>query len=71
MRANELKIVINHRSDLEWAEKHAKRVSSNCLLYLQPEWNNAERNTELIVSYVKSNPRWKISLQTHKFMNIP
>ena len=71
MRANELKIVINHRSDLEWAEKHAKRVSSNCLLYLQPEWSNAERNTELIVSYVKSNPRWKISLQTHKFMNIP
>ena len=70
-KANELKIIINHKSDLEWAEMHAEKVSKDCLLYLQPEWSNLERNTEWIVSYVKSNPKWKISLQTHKYMNIP
>lgn len=70
-KANELKVIINHKSDLEWAEMHAEKVSKDCLLYLQPEWSNLERNTEWIVSYVKSNPKWKISLQTHKYMNIP
>jgi len=70
-KANELKVIINHKSDLEWAEMHAKKVSNDCLLFLQPEWSNLERNTEWIVSYVKSNPKWKISLQTHKYMNIP
>jgi organic radical activating enzyme len=69
--ANELKIIINHPSDFNWAEKHAKKVNSNCLLYLQPEWEKQERFLPLIIEYVKNNPKWKISLQTHKFMNIP
>lgn len=70
-KADELKVIINHKSDLEWAEMHAEKVSNDCLLYLQPEWSKIERNTEWIISYVKSNPKWKISLQTHKYMNIP
>jgi organic radical activating enzyme len=69
--ANELKIVINHPSDFKWAEMHAEKVNSNCLLYLQPEWEKQERNLPLIIEYVKKYPKWKISLQTHKFMNIP
>ena len=69
--ANELKVVINHPSDLEWAEDHAKRVKKDCKRYLQPEWSRAERFLPLIVEYVKNNPEWRISLQTHKYMNIP
>lgn len=69
--ANELKVVINHPSDLEWAEDHAKRVNKDCKRYLQPEWSRAERFLPLIVEYVKNNPEWHISLQTHKYMNIP
>jgi organic radical activating enzyme len=70
-KANELKVVIFHLSDFEWAETHASRVSKDCLLYLQPEWSKSEQLLPMIVEYVKNNPKWKVSLQTHKYMNIP
>ncbi len=70
-RANELKVVIAHISDLTWAETHAEKVNPNCKLYLQPEWSKQERFLKTIIDYVKEHPKWKISLQTHKFMNIP
>lgn len=69
--ANELKIIINHPSDFEWAESHAKKVSSNCKLFLQPEWSKQERFLPMVIDYVKEHPKWKISLQTHKIMNVP
>ena len=69
--ANELKIVINHRSDLAWAEKHAEKVKHSCKLYLQPEWSKSDSLLPLIIEFVKSNNKWRISLQTHKFMHIP
>jgi organic radical activating enzyme len=70
-KANELKVVIAHPSDFEWAEGHASKVSPDCLLYLQPEWSKQERFLPLIIEYVKNHPKWKVSSQTHKFMNIP
>ena len=70
-RANELKVVVSHPSDFEWAEGHAAKVDKHCNLYLQPEWSKQERFLPLIIDYVKTHPQWKISLQTHKFMNIP
>lgn len=70
-KANELKVVISHPSDFEWAETHAQKVNTNCLCYLQPEWSKQERFLPEIIEYVKKHPRWKVSLQTHKFMNIP
>ena len=69
--ANELKIVINHPSDLAWAEKHAEKVKPCCNLYLQPEWSKSDSLLPLIIEFVKSNNKWRISLQTHKFMHIP
>ena len=69
--ANELKIVINHASDIAWAEKHAEKVKPSCKLYLQPEWSKSDSLLPLIIEYVKSNNKWRISLQTHKFMHIP
>jgi organic radical activating enzyme len=71
IRANELKVVISHPSDFEWAEMHAEKVGIDCQLYLQPEWSKQERFLPAIIDYVKNHPQWKISLQTHKFMNIP
>jgi organic radical activating enzyme len=70
-KANELKIVINHISDLSWAEEHARKVNPSCQLFLQPEWEKSERLLPEIIAYLKSNQKWKISLQTHKFMKIP
>lgn len=70
-KASELKIIINHQSDFEWAEVHASKVNETCLLYLQPEWSKQERFLQNIIDYVKKHPKWRISLQTHKFMNIP
>jgi len=70
-KANELKIVISHPSDFQWAESHALKVNSNCKLYLQPEWSKKERFLPEIIEYVKVNTKWSISLQTHKFMDIP
>ena len=70
-RADELKVIIYHPSDFEWAESHANQVSPICKLYLQPEWSKKERFLPEIIAYVKQHPKWNISLQTHKFMNIP
>jgi 7-carboxy-7-deazaguanine synthase len=70
-KADELKVVISHPSDFAWAETHAEKVSADCLLFLQPEWSKQERFLPLIIQYVKQHPKWSVSLQTHKFMNIP
>lgn len=70
-KADELKVVIFHKSDFEWAEKHAASVGASCKLYLQPEWEKAQEMTPLIVEYVKQHPKWGISLQTHKYINVP
>ncbi len=69
--AQELKVVIAHPSDFEWAEQHAAKVSTSCVLYLQTEWEKRERFLPLIIDYIKRNKKWKISLQTHKYMQIP
>jgi organic radical activating enzyme len=70
-RANELKVIIQNKGDLEWAEKNAALVTGDCLLYLQPEWSKVSEIMETITDYVMKNPKWKISLQSHKYMNIP
>ncbi|MFN5182763.1 MAG: 7-carboxy-7-deazaguanine synthase QueE [Bacteroidota bacterium] len=69
--ANELKVIIYNRHDFIWAEENSKRVNDNCKLFLQPEWSRRDEVTPLIIDYVKKNPKWNISLQTHKFLNIP
>ena len=70
-KANELKVIIFNKHDFDWAEQQAKKVNTNCKLFLQPEWEQSNKMLPLIIDYVKKNPQWKISLQTHKFMNIP
>lgn len=69
--ANELKVVIFNKSDFDWAEKHAALVGPGCKLYLQPEWDKAATVTPLIIDYIKNNPRWELSLQLHKYINVP
>jgi 7-carboxy-7-deazaguanine synthase len=69
--AHELKVVVYHPSDITWAENFAHTVKPSCELFLQPEWSKEKQITPHIVDYVKANPKWKISLQTHKYMNIP
>ena len=71
LKANELKIIIFNKSDFLWAEKYANEVSSSCKLYLQPEWNKSEIVTPWIIDYVKENPKWQLSLQIHKYINVP
>jgi organic radical activating enzyme len=69
--ANELKIIIQDKRDFDWAEKFQTMVGSECKLYLQPEWSRFETIIPEIVSYIKKNPVWRISLQVHKYMHIP
>ncbi|WP_246858849.1 7-carboxy-7-deazaguanine synthase QueE [Chitinophaga sp. XS-30] len=70
-QAHELKIVVYHKSDFAWAEKYAAQVGKQCKLYLQPEWSRAAEMTPLIIDYVKDHPQWQISLQIHKYINVP
>ena len=70
-RADELKVVIFNRSDFEWAAKYAAQVSSHCKLFLQPEWDKAAQMTPLIIDYIKEHPEWELSLQIHKYINVP
>lgn len=70
-KASELKVVVYHRSDFEWAEAHALLVPPGCKLYLQPEWSKRDQINPLIIKYIQEHPQWQLSLQTHKFINIP
>ena len=69
--ADELKIIINNMHDFKFAEEQANKVKDTCELFLQPEWSKREKMTPKIIDYVMKNPKWKISLQTHKYLNIP
>lgn len=70
-KAHELKVIVYNQHDLIFAEEQAAKVSSGCILYLQPEWSRRDKVIPMIVDYVMKNPRWKVSLQTHKYLNIP
>jgi len=70
-KADELKIIIYNKSDFDWAEEHAAKVSGTTELFLQPEWSKEKEMIPIIINYVKANPKWKVSLQIHKYMNIP
>ena len=69
--ANELKMIIYNKHDFIFAEEQAAKVNPNAILFLQPEWSKKEEMTPLIVDYVMNNPKWRVSLQTHKYLNIP
>ncbi len=68
---DELKVVIYNKSDFKWAEKYASLVSSNCKLYLQPEWGKSSMVIPMIIDYIKDHPQWELSLQIHKYINVP
>lgn len=70
-KANELKMIIYNKSDFKFAEEQAAKVNNHCKLYLQPEWSKRDKVVPEIVDYVMANPKWKVSLQTHKYLNIP
>ncbi len=69
--ADELKVVIFHPSDIAWAEQYAAQCKPGCRLFLQPEWDKATSMTPLIVDHIKANPQWELSLQVHKYINVP
>lgn len=69
--ANELKVVVFNKSDFDWAEKYASLAAPQCRLYLQPEWDRAAQVTPLIVDYIKAHPQWELSLQVHKYIQVP
>ena len=69
--ADELKVIVYNKSDLKWATDEAAKVGDDCILLLQPEWSREKEMLPLMVDFVKANPQWRISLQTHKYMNIP
>jgi 7-carboxy-7-deazaguanine synthase len=70
-KANELKVIVSGIADFEWAEQNAAKVHQNCVLYLQPEWSKVGNMMQTIVDYALENPKWKISIQSHKYMHIP
>jgi 7-carboxy-7-deazaguanine synthase len=70
-QAHELKVIVYNKTDFEFAEQHAALVNKECVLLLQPEWGRVQEMTPLIVEYVKQHPQWRVSLQTHKYMDIP
>lgn len=69
--AQELKIIIYNKADFDWAEAYAAKMSPACKLYLQPEWSKSSEIVPQIIDYIKLNPKWELSLQIHKFINVP
>ena len=66
-----MKVIVHNKDDFKWAETNAGKIKPDCKLFLQPEWSKRNEIMPLIVDYVKENPKWMTSLQTHKYMNIP
>lgn len=69
--AHELKVIVYNKHDLQWAETHVEKLNNSAARYLQPEWDVREESIPMILNYVRSNPHWKISLQSHKYIGIP
>jgi len=69
--AHELKVIVYHASDLAWAQNFQDQYNLTCKLYLQPEWSKKDIMTPLIIDYIQQHPQWQLSLQTHKYINIP
>lgn len=69
--ANELKVIISNKNDFKWAQIQSKKVKKSCKLFLQPEWSKKQEILPEIVNFVSNNIQWSISLQTHKYMNLP
>lgn len=69
--ADELKVIVYNASDFEWAETYKSEVKQGCRLFLQPEWEKREKVRESLVEYIKKNPEWRVSLQSHKYLQIP
>jgi organic radical activating enzyme len=70
-KADEYKVIIQSKGDFDWAEKNVEKLRKDCILFLQPEWSQIDSVMPLIVDYVKENPKWRVSLQSHKYMRIP
>lgn len=70
-KADELKVVVFNKSDFKWAEEHKTKVPGTCRLYLQAEWDKRQEIYPLIIEYIQQHPDWQLSLQTHKYINIP
>ncbi len=70
-QADELKIIVFNKSDFKWAESFAAKVSPGCMLFLQPEWSKRNEMTPLIVEYIKAHPKWQMSIQMHKYIDVP
>lgn len=70
-RAQELKVVIYNFHDFQWAEEHAEKVGPDCALFLQPEWSKREKMMPHISAYVLAHPKWRMGLQSHKYMGLP
>ncbi|AYD48750.1 7-carboxy-7-deazaguanine synthase QueE [Arachidicoccus soli] len=70
-KAQELKIIIYNKSDFAWAEKYAAQTPSECKLYLQPEWSKEKQMLPLMIDYIKQHPKWELSVQIHKYINVP
>lgn len=70
-KANELKVIVYNKSDFNWAEEFAQKVRIDCKLFLQPEWTKEKEMLPMIIDFVKNHPKWRISLQIHKYMDIP
>ena len=70
-KVNELKVVVNNRTDLRWAISHKVKISKKAMFYLQPEWSKSDEVLPNVLTFLQENPEWRLSLQTHKFLNIP
>ncbi|HTN36357.1 MAG TPA: 7-carboxy-7-deazaguanine synthase QueE [Arachidicoccus sp.] len=70
-KAHELKVIVFNKSDFQWAETYSAQTALGCKLYLQPEWSKEKEMLPLMIDYVKSHPEWTLSLQIHKYMDVP
>lgn len=68
-KADIIKIVVGQGTDLTDLEKYYAYENAKTQIYLQPE-SNKQENIDLCVKLLKNHPSARLSLQTHKLINI-
>jgi organic radical activating enzyme len=68
-KADVIKIVVGQETDLTDLEKYYNYENDKTQIYLQPE-SNLQENIDLCVKLLKKHHAARLSLQTHKLINI-
>lgn len=72
-KANQLKLLVDQDFDYAKAEEVIKACTPSCLVYVSPIFDPNElvkENVTTALELLKAHPRWRLSVQVHKWIGV-